>query len=243
LRATPFSPSISNHPRPRPPPPARAPPLSGDTSSPTPHVCPRAPPSPKAERKMSAISAINPNAERTRQAQALAINVSASRGLAEVIRSNLGASWVSGVRGAGLPRRTRPWSSSRAQTEGEKEGREGAPTNSFSEPPVGAPPRDARACPATAGPRRAWAGTATMQEAGLRTARPALGGAQGSAAARAPHSPIFRRSRAGTATRRALPPLPPRRRAPHAPLIIASCCPSFPPSPHPPPFSQAPAAL
>lgn len=40
---------------------------------------------------MSAINAINPNAERTRQAQALAINVSASRGLAEVLKTNLGA--------------------------------------------------------------------------------------------------------------------------------------------------------
>jgi T-complex protein 1 subunit zeta len=39
---------------------------------------------------MSAINQINPNAERTRQAQALAINVSASRGLAEVVKSNLG---------------------------------------------------------------------------------------------------------------------------------------------------------
>ena len=39
---------------------------------------------------MSAISAINPNAERTRQAQALAINVSAARGLGEVLKSNLG---------------------------------------------------------------------------------------------------------------------------------------------------------
>ena len=39
---------------------------------------------------MSAINSINPNAERTRQAQALAINVSAARGLAEVIKTNLG---------------------------------------------------------------------------------------------------------------------------------------------------------
>lgn len=39
---------------------------------------------------MSSISAINPNAERTRQAQALAINVSAARGLGEVLKSNLG---------------------------------------------------------------------------------------------------------------------------------------------------------
>ena len=39
---------------------------------------------------MSAINAINPNAERTRQAQALAINCSAARGLAEVVKTNLG---------------------------------------------------------------------------------------------------------------------------------------------------------
>jgi hypothetical protein len=39
---------------------------------------------------MAASHSINPNAERTRQAQALAINVTASRGLAEVIKSNLG---------------------------------------------------------------------------------------------------------------------------------------------------------
>ena len=39
---------------------------------------------------MASINTINPNAERTRQAQALAINVMASRGLAEVIKSNLG---------------------------------------------------------------------------------------------------------------------------------------------------------
>ena len=39
---------------------------------------------------MSSINAINPNAERTRQAAALAINCSASRGLAEVVKTNLG---------------------------------------------------------------------------------------------------------------------------------------------------------
>lgn len=43
---------------------------------------------------MSAIQTINPNAERTRQAQALAINVSASRGLADVLKSNLGMSFI-----------------------------------------------------------------------------------------------------------------------------------------------------
>lgn len=47
---------------------------------------------------MSSIQTINPNAERTRQAQALAINVTASRGLAEVIKSNLGEAQT-GVRG------------------------------------------------------------------------------------------------------------------------------------------------
>ncbi len=39
---------------------------------------------------MAAINVVNPNAERTRQAAALAINVSASRGLADVLKTNLG---------------------------------------------------------------------------------------------------------------------------------------------------------
>jgi TCP-1/cpn60 chaperonin family len=39
---------------------------------------------------MSAISMVNPNAEVTRKAQALLINVNAARGLQEVMKSNLG---------------------------------------------------------------------------------------------------------------------------------------------------------
>jgi len=39
---------------------------------------------------MSAITTLNPKAESARQAQALAINISAARGLAEVLKSNLG---------------------------------------------------------------------------------------------------------------------------------------------------------
>ena len=39
---------------------------------------------------MSAITTLNPKAESARQAQALAINISAARGLAEVLKTNLG---------------------------------------------------------------------------------------------------------------------------------------------------------
>lgn len=41
---------------------------------------------------MSAVQLINPNAEVMRKADALAINVSAAKGLQDVLRSNLGAS-------------------------------------------------------------------------------------------------------------------------------------------------------
>ncbi len=39
---------------------------------------------------MSAITTLNPKAESARQAQALAINISAARGLAEMLKTNLG---------------------------------------------------------------------------------------------------------------------------------------------------------
>ena len=39
---------------------------------------------------MSALSALNPGADHTAQAHALAINVSAGKGLSEVLKSNLG---------------------------------------------------------------------------------------------------------------------------------------------------------
>lgn len=39
---------------------------------------------------MSAISMLNPKAEFARAAQALSINISAARGIAEVMKSNLG---------------------------------------------------------------------------------------------------------------------------------------------------------
>ena len=39
---------------------------------------------------MSAITTLNPKAESARQAQALAINIAAARGLAEVLKTNLG---------------------------------------------------------------------------------------------------------------------------------------------------------
>ncbi len=39
---------------------------------------------------MSAITTLNPKAESARQAQALAINISAARGLAEILKTNLG---------------------------------------------------------------------------------------------------------------------------------------------------------
>ena len=40
--------------------------------------------------KMSAIKALNPKAEVARAAQALAVNISAARGLHDVLRTNLG---------------------------------------------------------------------------------------------------------------------------------------------------------
>ena len=43
-----------------------------------------------AESVMSAITTLNPKAESARQAQALSINISAARGLAEMLRTNLG---------------------------------------------------------------------------------------------------------------------------------------------------------
>lgn len=39
---------------------------------------------------MSAITTLNPKAESARQAQALSINISAARGLAEMLKTNLG---------------------------------------------------------------------------------------------------------------------------------------------------------
>ena len=39
---------------------------------------------------MSAITTLNPKAESARQAQALAINISAARSLAEMLKTNLG---------------------------------------------------------------------------------------------------------------------------------------------------------
>jgi len=39
---------------------------------------------------MSAITTLNPKAESARQAQALAINISAARGLADILKTNLG---------------------------------------------------------------------------------------------------------------------------------------------------------
>ena len=44
----------------------------------------------RAKSNMSAIKALNPKAEVARAAQALAINISAAKGLQDVLRTNLG---------------------------------------------------------------------------------------------------------------------------------------------------------
>ena len=41
-------------------------------------------------KKMAAVKALNPEAEVARAAQALAVNISAARGLYDVLRTNLG---------------------------------------------------------------------------------------------------------------------------------------------------------
>ena len=44
----------------------------------------------RAKSNMSAIKALNPKAEVARAAQALAVNISAAKGLQDVLRTNLG---------------------------------------------------------------------------------------------------------------------------------------------------------
>ena len=44
----------------------------------------------RAKSNMSAIHALNPKAEVARAAQALAVNISAAKGLQDVLRTNLG---------------------------------------------------------------------------------------------------------------------------------------------------------
>lgn len=49
---------------------------------------------PETTLQMSAVNTINPNAEVVRASHALSINVNAARGLQEVLKSNLGATFL-----------------------------------------------------------------------------------------------------------------------------------------------------